>query len=127
MSAVATIVPEEKAETRIAARANVYVSVDVFSEHNFYAGLSMNMSEGGVFIATYNVAPVGAIVVIHMSLPFDPEPVVMLAEVRWVREPSEHCDSPPGIGLQFLNPDPDGLERVRKFVQTVREPLYFED
>jgi uncharacterized protein (TIGR02266 family) len=128
MSAVATQIDvNEKPETRREERANAYISVDVFSEHNFYTGLSMNMSEGGVFVATYNVAPVGSIVVIHMSLPFETEPVVMLAEVRWTRPPSDQPECPPGLGLQFVNPEPEALERVKRFVQTVREPLFFEE
>ena len=127
MNAAPSITVESRNEVREDTRANVYVSVDVFSEHNFYTGLSMNMSEGGVFVATYNVAPIGSVVVIHMSLPFEPEPVVMLAEVRWTRPPSDQPDVPPGLGLQFLNPDAASLQRVKSFVDTVREPLFFEE
>ena len=62
------------AEARTAPRASAYVCIDVFSDHNFWTGLSMNISEGGVFIATHHDVPVGTTIVLHMSLPFEEQP-----------------------------------------------------
>src|SRR5690242_18025634 len=41
-------------------RFPIEVSVDLVSEHNFFAGLSLNVSEGGLFVATHLVRPVGS-------------------------------------------------------------------
>jgi uncharacterized protein (TIGR02266 family) len=114
-------------ETRAEPRAAVYASVDLFSEHNFWSGLTMNMSEGGLFVATHNVVPVGTTLVLHMLLPFEREPVVTLAQVRWTRAYTDQHDVPPGLGLQFVDPDAKSLKKIKKFVATVREPLFFED
>jgi uncharacterized protein (TIGR02266 family) len=117
-------------EMRSAPRASAYVCIDVFSDHNFWTGLSMNISEGGVFIATYHHVPIGTTVVLHMMLPFEAEPVVTLGEVRWLRDcPANEIGAdapPPGIGVQFIGMSPDALAKVRRFVATVREPLFFE-
>lgn len=114
-------------ETRAEPRAAVYASVDLFSEHNFWSGLTMNMSEGGLFVATHNVVPVGTTLVLHMLLPFEKEPVVTLAQVRWSRAYTDQRDVPPGLGLQFVDTDAKSLAKIKKFVATIREPLFFED
>jgi uncharacterized protein (TIGR02266 family) len=116
-----------KADARRSPRACVYVSIDVFSEHNFWTGLTMNMSEGGVFVATHHTAPVGTTLVVNMMLPFETQAIVTLAEVRWVRDYTGQDDVPPGLGLQFVDLDESSLAKIRKFVTTVREPLYFDE
>jgi uncharacterized protein (TIGR02266 family) len=118
---------ESETETRIAPRSAVYASVDLFSEHNFWSGLTMNMSEGGLFVATHNAVAVGTTLVLHMRLPFEDEPVVTLAQVRWTRPYSGQDDVPPGLGLQFIDTDAASLAKIKKFVATVREPLFFDD
>lgn len=118
---------EPRMERRGEARASVYANVDVHSEHNFWSGLTMNMSEGGLFVATHNVVPVGAVLVLHLTLAQDKEPLIMLAEVRWTRAYSGQEDVPPGLGLQFVDADDASLAKIRQFVATIREPLFFED
>jgi len=114
-------------DARATARASAYVCIDVFSDHNFWTGLSMNISEGGVFVATHHEVPVGTTIVIHMTLPFEDEPLVTLGEVRWSRVFSNESDAPPGLGVQFIGLDATALAKIRRFVATVREPLFFDD
>lgn len=114
-------------EERKAARAAVHVRVDMFSDHNFWSGLTMNMSDGGLFVATHNVVPVGTTLALHMELPFEPEPIVAIAEVRWTRAFTNQDEIPPGLGLQFVEISPTALAKIRRFVDTIREPLFFEE
>ncbi|CAN5775028.1 hypothetical protein BH11MYX4_BH11MYX4_29460 [soil metagenome] len=114
-------------DTRVEPRAAVYASVDLFSENNFWSGLTMNMSDGGVFVATHNVVPVGTVLVLNLLLPFEKEPVITLAQVRWSRAYTGQADVPPGLGLQFVDTDPRSLAKIRKFVATMREPLFYDD
>jgi len=118
---------DPRADLRSAPRESVHVQVDVFSEHNFWSGLSMNMSEGGVFVATHHVVPHGTRVMLNLLLPFEDEPIVLVAEVRWTRGYSGQDDVPPGLGLQFIDLDEHSHARIRRFVNTTREPLYFDD
>lgn len=108
-------------------RENIYVAIDLFSEHNFWSGLSMNMSEGGVFVATHAHLPVGSKLLLNMLLPFEKAPIVVQAEVRWTRDYTGQREVPPGLGLQFCDLDPVVMRKIRKFVGTMREPLLFED
>lgn len=114
-------------EPRSAPRATVYAAVDLFSEHNFWSGLTMNMSDGGLFVATYHSMPVGTKLLLHMSLPFEDAPIVTIAEVRWTRGYSGQDDVPPGLGLQFVDTDASALAKIRRFVATVREPLFYDE
>lgn len=115
------------AGTRRYPRANVYLSVDVFSGHNFWTGLTMNLSESGVFIATDNALPaVGSMVVLSFALPFENDSVVALAEVRWTRSSESDDEAPQGIGLEFVDLSDTLLEKISTFVTIVREPLDFE-
>lgn len=118
---------ELRSNERSKPRAAVYASVNLASEHQFWSGLTMNMSEGGLFVATHHVVPVGATLELNMKLPWEREPIVTLVEVRWVREYSGQDDVPPGLGLKFINTDEKSLAKIRRFVATIREPLFFDE
>lgn len=117
---------ENGVENRIMPRAAVEVCIDLSSEHNFWTGLTMNISEGGVFVATHKIVPVGTTLGVEMTLPGDAEPVMALAEVRWSRDYTGNPDAPPGLGLQFVSLEPCAVDRIRAFVEKVREPLFFD-
>jgi uncharacterized protein (TIGR02266 family) len=119
--------PEPRTEHRGDARKAVYANVGLHSEHNFWSGITMNMSEGGLFVATHNFVPVGTMLVLNIVLPNASEPLVMLVEVRWTRPYSGQEDVPPGLGLQFVDADDASLSKIRMFVKTIREPLFYED
>ena len=115
------------AEERVARREDIYAAVDLFSEHNFWSGLTMNMSEGGVFVATHAHVPNGTKLLLNLLLPFEKAPFVVQAEVRWSRAYTGQRDVPPGLGLRFCDANEEVLKKIRKFVATVREPLLYED
>jgi uncharacterized protein (TIGR02266 family) len=118
---------ESVASQRGAPRAQVIVSIDMFSEHNFWSGLTMNMSEGGVFVATHHAVPQGTVLALELTLPGSETPITAVAEVRWTRDYNGESDVPPGLGLQFIGLDEISLARIRAFVATIRDPLYYED
>lgn len=101
------------------------------SPTNFYKGLSGNdvIESGGIFIATYQIPPIGTNLVVHVSLPggyeFDAQAVV-----RWTREAPNSVpnggEAPPGFGAQFLNISPEGRQLVYRYVRN-REPLFHDD
>lgn len=105
-------------------RANAYLCIDLCSEHNFWTGLTMNISEGGVFVATHVLLDPGTVVSMHLVLP--QARILTLGEVRWRREYTGDDDVPPGMGIQFVKLDPTSLKAVRDFVTKIREPILFE-
>ncbi len=116
--------PSARTQERKHPRANAYICIDLCSEHNFWTGLTMNISEGGVFVATHVLLDPGALVSMHLELP--KARILTLGEVRWRREYSGDDDVPPGMGIQFAGLDVESLKAIRKFVTNIREPLLFE-
>lgn len=108
---------------RASQRATVEVDVGFVSESNFYAGLAMDVSTGGLFVATYMLRPVGTPVTLSFVLP-DGHAVTTSGVVRWVRE-SGHGEGTPGLGIAFQDLSKESLWRVEQFCKT-RPPLYFD-
>ena len=123
---VEQVTSEPRTQMRRSTRANAYLCIDLCSEHNFWTGLTMNISEGGVFVATHVMLPPGSLVGLHLELPRHPQRIMTLGEVRWSRAYTGDDDVPPGLGIQFVGLDNASLVAIRKFVATIREPLLFE-
>ena len=73
---------------RAAERFDLEVKVDLESDHNFYTGLTQNISSGGLFIATSAIRKIGDRITLQFSLPGTPDLVSVETEVRWIRENS---------------------------------------
>jgi uncharacterized protein (TIGR02266 family) len=107
------------------ARFSVDLDVTVGSDHNFYAGFAENLSAGGVFIATHKLKPVGSRIELSINLP-DAVTVRALGEVRWIRVFNEQSDTPPGMGVRFLEIDETSVNAISGFLAS-RDPLFFDD
>lgn len=130
MGAALKITPDEdfgvRTNERKSARVIAYLCIDLCSEHDFWTGLTMNISEGGVFVATHVMLEPGSLVGIHLELPNRGHRVMTLGEVCWSRSYTGDDDVPPGLGLEFVGLDLASLSAIRKLVMTIREPLLFE-
>lgn len=113
-------------ERRAHQRARLKTSVSFASESNFYTGFTRDISEGGLFVATHNVIPVGGLVDLEFSLPDDGPPIKVKAEVRWAAEYNELSDCPPGLGLSFTDLPEEGRGRIERFVE-MRDTLFYDD
>jgi len=111
-------------DRRVGGDRRVHFEVDIalLSESNFYAGLSFDVSSGGVFVSTYRPAPPGSEVTLFFVLPSG-HPVETLGVVRWIRPAS--ADSPPGMGVAFTALKPEDLAAINAFCAS-RPPLYYE-
>lgn len=65
---------EERLDERIVPRTSVHVAIDIYSEHDFWSGLTMNISEDGVFVATQKILKPGTTLIVDMALPGEDEP-----------------------------------------------------
>ena len=90
-------------ERRAHPRYRFVTEVHFGSPSNFYTGFSRNISEGGVFVATYSPIPVGTVMDLEIKMPDSSPPIAMRGEVRWRAEPTEGSDGEPGLGVKFLD------------------------
>ncbi len=107
------------------SRFAVDLDVTVGSDHNFYAGFAENLSAGGVFIATHKLKRVGSKIELTINLP-DGAKLTALGEVRWVRVFNETSDTPPGMGVKFIELSDGAVEAITAFLER-RDPLFFDD
>ncbi|MDQ3264708.1 MAG: TIGR02266 family protein [Myxococcota bacterium] len=105
-----------------ARRVRVNVNVGLHTETNFFVGTSLNLSEGGLFVATATAVPVGTEVELQFTLPCGSQ-VALHGVVRWRRTPDDRRPMlTAGLGIQFVEISPEILAAVRSFVGQ-REPL----
>jgi uncharacterized protein (TIGR02266 family) len=109
-------------EQRADARHEIYVDVVIGGDSHFYAGLSGDVSRGGIFVATYAPLPVGTPVQVKFVLP-DGE-LALEGTVRWIRAGSERVS--PGLGIRFENLEAVSLVLIERFCRE-QPPLYVDD
>lgn len=113
-----------KRPQRISPRVKMQAVVDFHSDDNFFNGFSANISDGGLFVATVNVLPIGTQVDLSFSLPTG-EKIEAKGVVQWVREVNDKLpDAFPGMGVQFAELNPTSASAIGSFVAQ-REPLFF--
>ncbi len=111
---------------RKSPRVKMQAAVDFHSDNNFYSGFSANLSDGGLFVATVNLVPLGTEVEIAFSLPSG-ERIEAKGIVRWVREVNDqHPDTFPGLGVQFSALKPEAQSAIDQFLAQ-RDPLFYAE
>lgn len=124
--AVIAAAPGAKKPQRISARVKMQASVDFTSDNNFFNGFSANISDGGLFVATVNILPLGTEVDLAFSLPSG-ERIEARGVVRWVREVNDKLpDAFPGMGVSFSALHPQAQTAIDEFL-VQRDPLFFAD
>jgi uncharacterized protein (TIGR02266 family) len=118
---------QNPAERRTAPRIELEVEVGLETEHNFYTGLTQDISSGGIFVATGLSYQVGERMTVRFTLPGRKDPIVADAEVRWVRDSRYmRTDSPDGVGLRFVSLPADAQASILSFLEN-RDSLFFDD
>ena len=97
------------------------------SSHNFYTGLTNNISEGGLFIATEQLIDIGTVIAFQFMLPGMAEAIPLDGIVRWVRASDGFNDDlESGMGVQFTNLTPNLKERIHDFIEQ-RDSIFYDD
>lgn len=97
-------------------------TVSLASEDYLYAGLSYDMSSGGVFVATFDPPPIGARVNLSLTL-CDGSEFAVRGIVRWVRSAATSTDGlPPGCGVEPKGLPVQALRALEQLAQ-IREPV----
>lgn len=122
----ASAAPQPAPEARVSVpgeRQQLEANVGATTESNFFVGFSGDISEGGVFVATYLTLPLQAKVEVLVTLPGGFESRIP-GTVRFVRDPMD-MDSEPGIGVGFDRLDKQPRELILRFIRK-RPPLFFD-
>jgi uncharacterized protein (TIGR02266 family) len=115
------------ADRRSATRHEIELEVGMETDHNFYTGLTQDVSSGGLFVATHQLKRIGEHIKLKFKLPNMAAPVELDTEVRWVREagPMNH-GMEPGMGLKFINVPAEVKAAIESFLKQ-RDSLFYDD
>jgi len=105
-------------------RAALEANVGATTESNFFVGFSGDISDGGVFVATYLTLDPGTKVDVLITLPGGFEQRIP-GTIRFVRDPMD-MDSEPGLGVKFDNLDKEARELILRFIRK-RPPLFYDE
>lgn len=110
-------------ESRAYKRLPVEIEVEIVTDQGIESGRSLNISTGGIFVATAITRPAGTRLEIRLVLPDDVEPTTISTEVRWSRPMSSGGEAV-GMGLRFVDVPEPILEKVAQLAQERRESSY---
>ncbi|MCU1276643.1 MAG: cell division protein FtsY [bacterium] len=103
-------------------RWSLRAAVNMESEDNLYAGLSYDVSAGGIFVATIDTPPVGARVELMVTLP-DGRELELTGVVRWIRDADIASDGlPAGCGIEWKGLPVHALHALESFAE-IRTPV----
>ncbi len=114
--------PRQRPNRRGTPRATLEVDIGLLSDSHFYTGLSMDVSKGGLFVATYDPLPPGSLLTLFFVLPSGAA-VEAPGTVRWTRAGNE--DTPPGMGVAFETLSEAARAAIASFCEQ-RTPLYHD-
>lgn len=107
-------------------REHVEANLGATTESNFYVGFSGEISQGGVFISTYNILPKGSGVRVLITLPGGLSTEVN-GRVRFVRDPMDmSSESEPGMGVAFDGLTKESRELILRFIRK-RPPMFYDE
>ena len=109
----------DQTDRRIASRMPVQLEVEYSSIDAFLSDYAVNMSRGGLFLASQRPSPIGTPVTLQFVLPEETIPVEISGEVMWVN-PEGVGQLIPGMGIEFRGMDTDSERRLARFVQTLK-------
>jgi uncharacterized protein (TIGR02266 family) len=104
-------------QRRLNQRFQVDLELTLQSESTIWMGHLENVSDGGVFVASKELKPIGTEVEITLKLPGALLPIWAIGVVCWIRETSGKTDAPLGMGIQFKLIADEALRRIRDFVR----------
>lgn len=106
-------------------RIDAEVEIDFSSDHTFFSGFSENLSDGGLFVATYTQRALGERLHVRFTLPGLARPIDAHVEVRWLRDYDSGADHAPGFGAAFLDLEERDRDAIHAFLRQ-RAPLFFD-
>ena len=119
--------PTRSKRTSLEVNLSFQLDVGMESDHNFYTGLTNNISEGGLFIATQQLLDIGTKISFPLALPGMLETEKVDGIVRWVRrEDLPEQNIPCGIGVQFTRISEKLQTRINHYIQQ-RESIFYDD
>ena len=105
----------DRAAPRVEYNILVHYGQDEELEWHDYA---INIGNGGLYVATENVLPVGTCLNLQLIIPGSADSTRCRGRVTWLNSPEKNLrpDLPTGIGIEFIELDGNVLKELRQFI-----------
>jgi uncharacterized protein (TIGR02266 family) len=103
-------------ERRSLLRSELELAIKFNSDSHYCTAITANLSEGGLFISTNELKPIGTQIDLTITLPSPLPAVWARGEVRWIGEASSGAEAPLGMGVQFRMISDESLRTIREFL-----------
>ncbi len=98
-------------------RAAVEVEVHYRTVQEFTAAYGQNISGGGIFIQTRQALPLSSEILLRFTLPGIPRTILVRGLVVWSTPVAVPGSLGFGIGIKFLDLDPEARDLIGRFVK----------
>jgi uncharacterized protein (TIGR02266 family) len=107
----------EKQERRVDPRAPAELEVHYRSAQEFLSAYTLNVSGGGVYIMTKEPLPLNQVVHLRFTLPGVARVFNLQGLVVWTNPHPSRSSFPSGMGIKFMDLDPEGKKLIAGFVK----------
>ena len=107
-------------DRRKSQRTDLVVRVDYQTVDELFSDFARNVNEGGIFVETLTLHPLGTAVDLQFRLPGGDEPVRVKGSVVHVSD-GEDGESA-GLGIEFENLDGPTRQQINELVRKLRVP-----
>ena len=104
-------------ERRAEPRVPVELEVHYRSAQEFLTAYTVNISGGGIFIKTREPLPLNQVVHLRFTLPGIARVFNLHGLVVWTNPQPSRSSFPSGMGIKFMNLDPEGKKLIAGFVK----------
>lgn len=111
------------AESRHVERLGCEFDIEFLDDTHLFSGLTQDISQGGLFVATYQPLPLGS--VISLTLELSGSRLEVQGEVLWARAECEALEQRPGFAVAFRQLSPEALAVLTEFCRS-RPPHYYD-
>ncbi len=107
----------QKPDRRVEPRVDVDLEVHYRTAQEFMAAYLRNISGGGLFIRSQQPLPLNREVQVRFTLPGISRPFTVRGVVVWTTPFPSRSSFPSGMGIKFLNLDPEDGKLIAGFVK----------
>ncbi len=105
-------------ERRKSERTDVVVRVEYTTVDQLFSEFARNINEGGVFVETDQIHPLGTEVHLQFAIPGSEDPLEVVGRVVHMSEGT--TGEPQGVGIEFDDLDNQARSRINQLVRELR-------
>jgi len=109
------------AASRLEPQVTGTIRISFKKESDLYKSYIGNLAKGGLFIKTNKVLPVNTLLNLELTLPKAERAVHTTGKVIWNRAENISSEKmPPGMGIQFIDIDPEDEKLLKNYMERLR-------